>query len=369
MTEITPNALLEPPSDPPGSLVAATDSAVPHRRRIHADSVLKFASSLGAMTVLLMLVALVSVLFIAALPSIREFGFGFITGRTWQPEREGTLFDEQGNVRKDADGENMTGTIPGVYGALPMIYGTAVTSAIAILLAVPLSLGATLFLVRIAPKKLVAPVSFLIEFLAAIPSIAFGLWGLLVLAPFLIRHLEPAIFRSLSWIPALRFMFFNEKGEAIPFTGRDLLCGGIILAIMIIPMITAISRDVLMTVPRAQIEGSIALGATWWQSAKDMLRYSRSGLFGAIMLGLARAAGETMAVAKVIGGSADIRFSPFAQAHTMSSLLAVQFDAAQGLHRSALLEVGLLLLLMSLAFNIVARWLVVGSGARTAAAA
>ena len=152
-------------------------------------------------------------------------------------------------------------------------------------------------------------------------------------------------------------------------TGRDMFCGGLILAIMIVPIITAVARDVLQGVPRAQVEGSIALGATWWQSAKEMLKYSRSGLFGAVMLGLARAAGETMAVTMVIGNITQIRVSPFAPAQTMASLLANEFaEASSAIHRAALAEVALILLAMSLIFNVVARYLVVGKGARTAAA-
>ena len=355
-----------PPADPAPPADVAALAAQP--RGPLSDRILKVASLGGAITVLLMLGVLLTVLFLAAVPSMKTFGFGFLTGTTWQPERYGTLYDAQGNVQKDADGENVEGVIPGVYGAAPVIYGTAVTSAIAVVLAVPLSLGAAVFLIRIAPSWLVPPVSFLIEFLAAIPSIAYGLWGLLVLAPFLANTVEPFLHDRLAWIPWLRWLFYDAEGNPYLLTGRDLLSGGLILAIMIVPIITAISRDVLTNVPLAQVEGSVALGATWWQSVKEMLKFSRSGLFGAVMLGLARAAGETMAVAKVIGAQPDIKLTPFAPAHTMSSILALQFDAATGLHQSALLQIGLLLLLMSLAFNVVARWLVVGKNGRTAAA-
>jgi phosphate transport system permease protein len=155
----------------------------------------------------------------------------------------------------------------------------------------------------------------------------------------------------------------------LALTGRDMFGGSLVLAIMIVPIITAISRDVLGQVPRAQLEGSVALGATWWQTSREMLKYSRSGLFGAIMLGLARAAGETMAVTMVIGNNNQIVPSPFAPAQTMSSLLANEFaEASTTLHHAALCEVALILLLMSLVFNVVARWLVVGKGSRTAAA-
>ncbi|HZE98130.1 MAG TPA: ABC transporter permease subunit, partial [Planctomycetota bacterium] len=156
----------------------------------------------------------------------------------------------------------------------------------------------------------------------------------------------------------------------LALTGRDMFCGGLILAIMILPIITAISRDVLHAVPRAQIEGALALGATWWESIKVMLAYSRSGLFGAVILGLARAAGETMAVTMVIGNNNQIQPSPFAPAQTMSSLLANEFSEAETVaHRSALVEVALILLLLSLAFNIVARMLFVGSSVQPSRAA
>jgi len=221
---------------------------------------------------------------------------------------------------------------------------------------VPLSLGAAIFLIRIAPAKLAGPVSFLVEFLAAIPSIAYGLWGLFVLAPFLQSRIEPAMNAGFGAIPGLRWMHY----AGMP-TGRDMLAGGLVLGIMILPIITAVSRDVLRAVPKTQIEGTLALGATWWQSCREMLRYSRSGLFGAIMLGLARAAGETMAVTMVIGNVNQIVASPLAPAQTMASLLANQFaEAEAGMHRSALLQVALILLLMSLVFNVVARALVVG---------
>ena len=148
-----------------------------------------------------------------------------------------------------------------------------------------------------------------------------------------------------------------------------MFCGGLVLAVMIIPIITAIARDVLKSVPRAQVEGTIALGSTWWQSSREMLRYSRAGLFGAVMLGLARAAGETMAITMVIGNNNQIRPSLFAPAQTMSSLLANEFaEASTDMHRSALSEVALILLVMSLLFNIVARYLVVGKSSRSAAA-
>lgn len=331
----------------------------------------------AAILIIAMLVALVGVLGLSAIQSVRTFGPKFLVTSDWRPnELERPKRGPDGKVMME-DGEVVMETIPPRFGALPVIYGTLVSSIIALIVAVPLSLGAALFLVRIAPRlKIGGPVSFLIEFLAAIPSIAYGLWGLFILAPFLLHHVEPNVQAALGKIPGMHWMFHERihlgktvLDRPISLTGRDMLCGGLVLGIMILPIITAVSRDVLKAVPRAQIEGTLALGATWWQSCREMLRYSRSGLFGAIMLGLARASGETMAVAMVIGNNNQISPSPFAPAQTMSSLLANEFaEASTQLHRSALLEVALLLLLMSLAFNVVARYLVVGRNSRSAAA-
>jgi len=428
--------------------------------RFGSDFFLALFARGSATVVLLMLVSLVTILAIAAIPSIKTFGLSFLTTSRWSPEHEENKHEANGNVVRE-EGELVKITVPGQFGALAVIYGTVVSSILALLLAVPLSLGAALFLVRIGPwltpmfvkcgilgmlltlflmlimsrspamvflavilgigltgllmwvawkfedprlgtrwvmeipvyigillfgamlfhaigggswpasaiagalisgpmyflaPSIVAIISFLIEFLAAIPSIAYGIWGLFVVVPFLQGNLEPLLNRFFGWVPFLRFL----HTEDFP-TGRDMFCAGLILGIMIVPIITAISRDVLRAVPRIQIEGTQALGATWWQSSWAMLRYGRSGLFGAVMLGLARAAGETMAVAMVIGNAIQIDSSIFKAAQTMSSLLANEFaEASSDLHRSALVEVALILLIMSLTFNVVARYLVVG---------
>jgi phosphate transport system permease protein len=344
------------------------------------DTILGALSRGAAAMVLLMLVALVGVLLVRALPSVRAFGASFLVSSEWRPnEIERPVKDATGKVVLTEDGEVKTETVPPAFGALPVIYGTAMSSVIALLFAVPLSLGAALFIVRVAPRlRIAGPVSFLVEFLASIPSIAYGIWGLFVLAPFLRDHIEPALAKFCMAVPGLGWLASENikqadgtmVAKALPLSGRDLLCGGLILGIMILPIITAVSRDVLRTVPRGQIEGTLALGATWWQSCVAMLRYSRSGLFGAVMLGLARAAGETMAVTMVIGNNNQIVPSPFAPAQTMSSLLANEFaEAGRGVHTAALLEVALILLVMSLGFNVLAKWLVVGKGSRTAASA
>ena len=365
------------PADLPAPPQAPITLARARRRLLSADVVLRLLTGGAAAVILAMLLALVGVLTWAAMPSIRHFGFAFLVGTDWRPNAvERPLRDAQGKLVRDADGETVMETLPESYGALNVIYGTTASSLLALLFAVPLSLGAALFLVRVAPAWLAPPVSFLVEFLAAIPSIAYGLWGLFVLAPFLQQRVEPFLKATLGDVPGFGWLFVDavqvgarQITRPIPLTGRDLFCGGILLGIMIVPIITAIARDVLRGVPRAQVEGTTALGATWWQSCKEMLKYSRSGLFGAVMLGLARAAGETMAVAMVIGNHNQIAASPFAPAQTMSSLLANEFTEANGvLHPAELIEVALILLVLSLVFNVVARWLVVGKGARTAAA-
>jgi len=371
---------LEPAISPVNEYVTISAQEMPEGERPKArgqfgDLLLKYTSRGAAMTVLLMLAGLIFVLLVAALPSIREFGWSFLTTSEWRANPlEQPMRGADGKIIIE-DGEVVTETKPPTFGALPVIYGTIVSSIIALLVAVPLSFGTALFLVRIAPRKLAQPVSFLVEFLAAIPSIAYGILGLFVVAPFLQSHIEPFFRSTLGSLPGFKWLFFEtitvggkEIVRELPLAGRDMFCGGLVLAIMILPIITAISRDVLRSVPRIQIEGTMALGATWWQSSKAMLRYSRSALFGAVMLGLARAAGETMAITMVIGNNMQIRSSIFAPAQTMSSLLANEFREATGdTHRSALCEVALILLVMSLIFNVVARYLVVGGASRTAA--
>ena len=338
-----------------------TSTALPAARKRGrgqlVDQVVHLLAAGSGVVVLLMMGSLLAVLLYAAVPSVKQFGLAFFTESSWRPNAlEKMKRTAEGKIVRDADGEPIVETIPPVFGALPVIYGTAMSSALALVFAVPLGLGAAMFLVRIAPLWLAGPVSFLIEFLAAIPSIAYGLWGLFVLAPFMQSWVEPRLNAGVGAIPGLRWLHYSGMA-----TGRDMLTGGLILGIMVLPIITAVSRDVLRAVPKTQIEGTLALGATWWQSCREMLRYSRSGLFGAVMLGLARAAGETMAVTMVIGNVNQIVASPLAPAQTMASLLANQFaEADAGLHRSALLQVALILLVMSLAFNVVARALVVG---------
>ncbi len=257
--------------------------------------------------------------------SISEFGFGFLTGTTWDP-------------------------VNGVFGALPAIYGTVFSSLLALALAVPVSLGAAIFLAEIAPPWLRNPVSFLVEMLAALPSVVLGLWGIYVLVPFIRDPLEMWLGDHLAFIPLF---------DGPPF-GVGMLAAGVILAIMVLPIISAIARDVILAVPDSQREAMIALGATRWEVISGaVLPYCRSGLVGAVILGLGRALGETMAVTMVIGKSYDISVSLFKPSSTAASTLASEFnEATYQLYISALVELALVLMGITLVVNILARLLV-----------
>src|SRR6478672_1891495 len=256
--------------------------------------------------------------------SIRQFGFGFLAGRQWNP-------------------------IKGDYGALPFIYGTVASSLIALLISVPLSLGIAVFLVVQAPHYIARPVGFFVELLAAIPSVVYGLWGIFVLAPFLRVHVEPHLARWLGWLPLF-------QGS---ITGIGLLTGGVILAIMVTPIITAVVRDVLAAVPDSQREAALALGATRWETTRVVLVNGAPGIAGAVILGLGRAIGETMAVTMVIGNRAHISASLFDSSYTIASAIANEFtEATQDLYLSALVELGLILFLVTFVVNAIARVLV-----------
>ncbi|KAA0211967.1 phosphate ABC transporter permease subunit PstC [Ignavibacteria bacterium CHB1] len=252
------------------------------------------------------------------------FGWEFIWSNEWEP------------VRKE-------------FGALAFVYGTAVSSILALIIALPLSLGVAIFLSELAPKIIKSTLSFVIEILAAIPSIIFGFWGIFVLAPFMRSDLQPFLQKYFGYLP-----FF----QGTPL-GTGLLTAGIILAIMIIPIITAISRDVLKAIPQSQREAAYALGATKWEAIKMALLNAKSGILGATVLGFGRAVGETMAVTMVIGNRADINISFFEPAYTMASVIANEFaEASEILHLSSLIEVGLLLFGVTFLINSFARLLI-----------
>jgi len=265
--------------------------------------------------------------------AIRAFGLRFLITSHWDP-------------------------VAGEFGALPFIYGTLVSSLLALLIAVPLSLGAAIFLAELAPSWVRPPVAFVIEMLAAVPSVVYGLWGIFVLVPWLRDWVQPALARTLGFLPLF---------QGPPY-GIGMLAAGLILAIMIVPYITSVSREVLLAVPGSQREAALGLGATRWETTRiAVLRYGRSGLIGAILLGLGRALGETMAVTMVIGNRPEVAASLFAPGYTMASVLANEFtEATSDLYVSALVEIGLLLLVVTVAVNGLARLLVwsVGGPAR-----
>lgn len=257
--------------------------------------------------------------------SIEKFGFHFIIDQTWNPVR-------------------------GVFGALPFIYGTVVSSVIAIVIAAPISIGVALFITEMSPKWLRSPIGFLIELLAAIPSILFGLWGLYVFVPFVREWLQKPVSKILGDFPLF-------SGAPI---GLGMLSAGLLLAIMIIPIITALARDVISVVPTIQKEGMLALGATKWEMIwKVILPYARPGILGACILGLGRALGETMAVTMVIGNRAEIKASLFAPGHSMAAVIANEFtEATEDIYLSSLIEIGLLLFLVTFVLNGLARFLI-----------
>jgi phosphate transport system permease protein len=247
-------------------------------------------------------------------------------------------------------GELLTGTrwFPGAnaFGALPFVYGTLVTSAIAILLAVPVSLGIALYLNELAPPRLRTPLVYLVELLAAVPSVVYGLWGLIVFLPLLERYAWTPISDAFGFVPIF-------SGPAF---GRSYATAGVLLAIMIVPIVTAVAREVTVLVPRDQREAALALGATRWEMIRmAVLPHARAGIIGGVMLGFGRALGETIAVALVIGGNPKIAASIFQPGYTIASVIASQFNEATGAHIQALIAIGVLLFGITIVVNVAGR--------------
>jgi phosphate transport system permease protein len=296
------------------------------RRDVHAGDRRFFWTLRGiAFLILLILIGIAWQLFWVSLPALQRFGVGFLFSTEWNPVRHR-------------------------FGAASFVYGTVVSSLLAILIAFPVSVGVAVFLNELAPRRLASIIGFLVEMLAAIPSVVYGLWGLFVLAPWLRTAFEPLMIRSLGFIP-----LFSG-----PPYGVGMFAAGVVLAIMITPTISAICREVFRAVPLANREAALALGATRWEMIRlAVLRSSRLGILGAVTLGLGRALGETMAVTMVIGNRKDIALSLFAPAQTMASLLANEYgEASDDLHLSALASIGLLLFVVSFLINSLARFLV-----------
>ena len=295
------------------------------RRTIVADRIFRWAMTACALSIIAVVALIVMELFTKSKLSIDKFGFGFFVGKTWDP-------------------------VNGIFGALPFLYGTIVSSLLALLIAIPLSLGVAVFVTELAPRWIRGPVSYLVELLAAIPSVIYGMWAVFILAPFLRDYVQPALKKTLGWTG----MFEG------PAYGIGMLAAGIVLAIMIVPIIASITREVLSAVPQHQREAVLALGATRWEMVRvAVLRNARAGILGAVILGLGRAIGETMAVTMVIGNRAEIAKSLFAPGYTMASVIANEFsEATDDLYLSALVEIGLALMLVTLVINVCARLMV-----------
>jgi phosphate transport system permease protein len=286
------------------------------------DISFKWLALLAALTIVGLIFLVGWELYKGAHPALSKFGFGFLTSSNWDP-------------------------VTDQYGAWPFIYGTLVSSLIALLIAVPLGVATALYLTEMAPVRLRQPVIMVVEMLAAVPSVIFGLWGIFVLIPWLRDHLFVWLKNSLGFLP-----FFQG-----PIYGVSVLAGGIIVAIMILPIITSVSREILRSVPNLQREAAYALGATHWEVIRiAVLSYARRGIFGAAVLGLGRALGETMAVTMVIGNRAEISASLFAPGYTLASVIANEFtEATSDLYLGALFELGLVLLAVTIIVNAIAQ--------------
>jgi phosphate transport system permease protein len=298
------------------------------RRRSSDDGGFRFATALFAVLVLLIVAGIgVELLRNSTLP-IRKFGWKFWTTSDWDP-------------------------VSGEFGALPFIWGTAYSSIFALIFATPVALGIAIYLSEISISRFRQPLAFLTELLAAIPSIVYGLWGIFVLVP-IVRKIETLISKT----PLARLPIFHGP----PF-GIGMFAAGLILTIMVVPFISSVAREVLRAVPMTQREAAYALGATKWEAIKVALRYGRTGIFGAIILGFGRAFGETMAVTMVIGNNPQISASLFAPQYSMAAVIANEFSEATGdLYLQALTEIGLVLFVITLAINVVSRLLIWSTG-------
>ncbi len=289
------------------------------------DRIFKYVMTTCGLAVLGVLGLIVYELVLRSGPSWHTSGFKFFAGSDWDPVNEH-------------------------FGALPFIYGTLVSSLLALIIAVPLAVGVAVFTTEMCPQSLRGPLSFFVELLAAIPSVIYGLWAIFILVPLLSQYVQPFLASTLGWTGLF---------EGPPY-GFGMLAAGIVLAIMIVPIISSITREVLMVVPQHQREGVLALGATRWEMIRvGVLRNARAGIVGGIILGLGRALGETMAVTMVIGNRPEIAKSLFASGYTMASVLANEFSEATGdVYLSALIEIGLALFLVTIVVNAMARLLV-----------
>jgi len=290
-----------------------------------SDVVYRSVLTVFALLLPLLLVLIAVELVANAMPALSKFGFGFLTHSVWDP-------------------------VNGQFGALPLIFGTLYSSLVALVIAVPLALGTAIFLTEFAPKWLRAPVGTLIELLAAVPSVIYGLWGIFVLIPLLRDHLWPVARPALGWLPILSGVFY----------GPSVLAAGVILSVMILPYIAALSREVLLAVPPSQREAGLVLGGNRWETVwRVILPYGRAGIMGAVILGLGRALGETMAVTMVIGTRHEVSASLLQPGYTIAAAIANEFsEAVSDIHLSSLFLAGAVLFLITVVVNALARILV-----------
>jgi phosphate transport system permease protein len=295
------------------------------RRSQHGDVIFRAFTIAAGIAVLVAFLAIGYVLWDATPLARAKFGLGFLSSTDWDP------------VKQD-------------FGALPFIYGTIATSFLALLMAIPLGLGIAIFLAELSPEWLRQPLGYLVELLAAVPSVVFGLWGLYVLVPIIIKPVSEFLNSSLGFIPLF----------AGPVLGPSRLAASVLLTVMILPTISAVCRDVFLAIPNAQREAALALGATKWEMISQVLvPYGLSGILGAIILGLGRALGETIAVTMVIGNNRDLTASILHPGYTMASIIANEFaEATYPLYIQALAEIGLVLFAITLILNMIARLLV-----------
>jgi phosphate transport system permease protein len=301
------------------------------RLKVHetaiGDRIYEILTTACALVIPALVIAIAIAIFVAAWPAFSKLGWSIVTSSDWDVGA-------------------------GKFGAAPAIFGTLVSSTVALIIATPLAIGVAIFLSEFSPTWLRQPIGFLVDLLAAVPSVVYGLWGIFVLLPLLREHVMPFL-RDRLHLGATPFF-------SGPAYGPSMLAAGVVLAIMALPYISAVSREVLLAVPRSQREAALALGATRWEMIRDaVIPYAKSGIIGGIMLGLGRALGETMAVTMVIGNRPEISASLFAPGYTMASLIANEFsEATSDLHLSALMAVGAILFVITLIVNAVARWLV-----------
>jgi phosphate transport system permease protein len=301
------------------------------RRRSGADSLFKYLTLIVATSLVLLILAYFYALLLGS-SSTLSTGLAYILGSTWDP-------------------------VNSVFGVLPMLYGSILTSAIALVIGVPLSIGVAVFLSELSPGRLRSPLSFLVEMLAAVPSVVYGLWGLIILGPLLNQYFYPSLQRYLGFLP-----IFSCPNRSVPcqFYPASFLTAGLILSIMVIPIISAISRDALRAVPDSQREAAYALGATKSEViSMSVISYARSGIIASVFLGFGRAFGETMAVTILIGNTPVISQSLFSPGYTLASLVANEFtEATTTVYRSALIEAGLALLVVSFVTSFLGRLLI-----------